>query len=539
MPTGVDLLHDPLRNKGTAFSATERDALALRGLLPPRIFTLDDQVDRALEMYGHKTTDIEKYIFLISLQDRNETLFYRLVVDHVVEMLPIIYTPTVGDACQAYGHIFRRPRGLYVTANDCGRMRDVLRNWRAREVQVIVVTDGERILGLGDLGAYGMGIPVGKLSLYTALAGIHPAECLPVMLDVGTDNETLLDDPLYTGLMQHRLRGEAYAEFIDEFVMACQDAFPGALIQFEDFATRNAITLLERYRDTILCFNDDIQGTAAVTLAGVVAGLRITGQALTDQRLLFYGAGAAATGIADLIVCAMVHAGLDRETARRRCWFIDSKGLVVASRNDLAPHKRPYAQEEEFITDLAASVARVRPTALIGVSGQPRTFTEPVVTEMGQVNERPLIFALSNPTKKAECSAEEAYRWTGGRAVFASGSPFPAVTLDGKRLTPGQGNNAYIFPGVGLGTIAAKATRVTDEMFYAAANTLCEQVPDEMLEQGSVYPPLTSIREVSARIAVAVAEQAFSSGLATAPKPDDMLAHVRSLMYEPVYRSYI
>jgi len=533
---GIDLLHDPLRNKGTAFSEGERDALGLRGLLPPRVLTIDDQERRVLANFERIRDQLDRYIYMIALQDRNETLFYRTVIDHVEQMLPIIYTPTVGEACRQFGNIFRRSRGLYVSDQDRGRVAELVANWPRKDIDVIVVTDGERILGLGDLGAYGMGIPIGKLSLYTACAGIHPARCLPVMLDVGTNNEALRADPLYIGLVQPRVRGDAYLELVEEFVRAVTEAFPGVLVQFEDFATENAFALLRRYRDRVTAFNDDIQGTAAVTLAGLLAAGRISGRPLVDQHLLFLGAGAAAVGIADLIVGAMVRDGLDEAAARSRCWFVDSKGLVVGSRTDLAQHKLPYAHDHAFIPDLLQAVQTLSPTGLIGVSAQPRTFTEPVLRAMAAANERPIVFALSNPTSKAECTAEEAYRSTEGRAVFASGSPFDPVEYAGRRHVPGQGNNAYVFPGVGLGVVVSKARRVTDEMFHAAARTLADRVLAESLERGTVYPSLTTIRSVSHAIAVAVAQVAYDAGLATRPRPADLDQAVRAAMYEPVYR---
>jgi len=533
---GIDLLHDPLRNKGTAFSEGERDALGLRGLLPPRVLTIDDQERRVLANFERIRDQLDRYIYMIALQDRNETLFYRTVIDHVEQMLPIIYTPTVGEACRRFGNIFRRSRGLYVSDQDRGRVAELVANWPRKDIDVIVVTDGERILGLGDLGAYGMGIPIGKLSLYTACAGIHPARCLPVMLDVGTNNEALRADPLYIGLVQPRVRGDAYLELVEEFVRAVTEAFPGVLVQFEDFATENAFALLRRYRDRVTAFNDDIQGTAAVTLAGLLAAGRISGRPLVDQHLLFLGAGAAAVGIADLIVGAMVRDGLDEAAARSRCWFVDSKGLVVGSRTDLAQHKLPYAHDHAFIPDLLQAVQTLSPTGLIGVSAQPRTFTEPVLRAMAAANERPIVFALSNPTSKAECTAEEAYRSTEGRAVFASGSPFDPVEYAGRRHVPGQGNNAYVFPGVGLGVVVSKARRVTDEMFHAAARTLADRVLAESLERGTVYPSLTTIRSVSHAIAVAVAQVAYDAGLATRPRPADLDQAVRAAMYEPVYR---
>ena len=536
--TGVDLLHNPALNKGTAFSEAERDALHLRGLLPPHVHTQEEQVMRVMENFHRKQDNLEKYIHLMALQDRNETLFYRVVLDHIEETMPIIYTPTVGEGCQAYGHIFRRPRGMYIAANDQGRVADVLRNWSCDDVRIIVVTDGERILGLGDLGAAGMGIPVGKLSLYTACAGVHPGLCLPVTLDVGTDNEPLLHDPLYIGIRQHRLRGEAYDALVDEFMAAAHEVFPHVLVQFEDFANRNAFRLLNKYRDRFCTFNDDIQGTGAVALAGLYSALRITGGQLPEQTVLFLGAGEAAIGIANLIVAAMVGEGLSEEEARGRCWLVDSGGLVVQDRAGLAGHKLPYAHAHAPLSDFLSAVEALKPTAIIGVSGQHGAFTQPVLAAMARLNEQPIIFALSNPTSKAECTAEQAYSWTEGRAIFASGSPFAPVTLEGKTYVPGQGNNAYIFPGVGLGAIACGARLVTDEMFFAAARALAEQVSESDLARGLIYPPLTEIREVSAGIAVAVAEVAYRRGLAAQPKPADLRAYMEAQMYVPSYQSY-
>ncbi len=539
MPRGTDLLHDPSLNKGTAFTEDERNAFGLQGLLPSRVCDQSEQVTRVLENYRKKRTDLDKYINLIALQGRNETLFYRVVIDNIEEMMPIIYTPIVGRACQEYGHIFRRSRGLFLSRKHRGEIADVLRNWPKQGIRIIVVTDGERILGLGDLGANGMGIPVGKLSLYTACAGINPNQALPITLDIGTDNDALRDDPLYIGDHAKRIRGEEYDDFVDEFVQAVQEVFPDALIQFEDFATRNAIQLLKTYRDRARCFNDDIQGTAAVTLAGLYSTSRLTGMELGAQQILFFGAGSAATGIADLLVGAMVGEGLPESEARNRCWFVDSKGLVVTSRIDLAEHKLPYAHEHEPHTDLLSVVRSLKPTALIGVSGQGGAFTRPVLREMAVHNPQPIIFALSNPTANAEATAEEVYRETEGRAIFASGSPFDPVTLGGKTLVPGQGNNAYIFPGVGLGVVASGAKRVTDEMFFAAARSLAADVSQDSLSQGCLYPPLSKIREVSLHIAVVVAQVAYDSGLATRPKPQDLLEDIRSGMYEPEYRSYV
>ncbi|HVL66329.1 MAG TPA: NAD-dependent malic enzyme [Vicinamibacterales bacterium] len=534
--TGVALLHDPALNKGTAFTEEERDRLRLRGLLPPRVLRAGQQLEKVLESFRSKPSDLEKYIYLISLQDRNERLFYQLVLAHLSEMMPIIYTPTVGQACQRYAHLWRRPRGLFISADDRGRVAQVMRNWPSRAVRIIVVTDGERILGLGDLGANGMGIPVGKLSLYTACAGVHPDWCLPVTLDVGTENEQFLKDPLYIGLPRRRLRGEAYDALIDEFMEGARTVFPGALVQFEDFGNTNAFRILEKYRREAPCFNDDIQGTAAVTLAALWSALRmVPSHALGTANLLFLGAGEAGTGIGELVVSAMVREGVPEAEARRRCWFVDSKGLVVKSRTGLQEHKLPFAHDEAPLPDLLSAVRTLRPAALIGVSGQPQTFTREIVEAMSEVNERPIVFALSNPTSKSECTAEQAYTWSGGRAIFASGSPFAPVTCEGRTFVPGQANNAYIFPGVGLGAIVSGARRVTDEMFMGAARTLAGMVDERDLRQGCIFPPLERIREISAAIATAVALLAQEQGLATEPLPADVRGYVEALMYQPAY----
>ena len=537
-PRGVKLLHDPVRNKGSAFTEAERDAFGLRGLLPPRVDAQEIQVQRALGNLRDKTTDLERYIFLVALQDRNETLFYRVVVDDLTKLMPIIYTPTVGEACQKFGAIFRRPRGLYVSAEDRGRVGELLANWPHEDIRIVVVTDGERILGLGDLGADGMGIPIGKLALYTACAGIHPTWCLPVTIDVGTDNEALMDDPLYLGLRQRRVRDETYDELIEEFVTAVVARFPRAVIQLEDFGNRNAFRLLDEYRDRICVFDDDIQGTGAVALSGLLSALRITHERLQDRSYLFVGAGQAGLGIAHTIVAALVDEGLSVEEARSRCWLVDSKGLVVEGRDDISAGKRRYAKSHPGTTDLAEAVDSIRPTALIGVAGVPDTFTRSAVETMARINERPILFALSNPTSRAECTAEHAYAWTEGRAIFASGSPFDAVEYQGRRFVPGQGNNAYIFPGVGLGLIASESARSTDEMFLAAARTLAEQVTEADLETGGVYPELDRIREVSVRVAEAVARVAVEQGHAQVPLTGDLKTYIRSLMFEPVYETH-
>jgi len=538
-PRGTALLRDPSLNKGTAFTDVERDVLGLRGLLPPQVGTQELQVARVLENFRRLDNPLSQYILLESLLDRNEALFFRVITEHPDEMMPVIYTPTVGLACQEFGHIYRRPRGFFVTAADRGHIAQVLRNWPHREAAMIVVTDGERILGLGDLGANGMGIPIGKLSLYTACAGLRPRLCLPVMLDVGTNNDALLADPLYIGLRQHRLSGDALDEIVDEFVRAAQVVFPGVVIQFEDFANHNAFRLLRKYQDEVCCFNDDIQGTASVTVAGIFSALRVTGRRMSEQTFLCLGAGEAATGICDLLAAAMVDDGLDAGAARRRCWMVDSKGLVVESRTGLAEHKQPYAHDHAPVADFLGAVRALRPTAIIGVGATPGLFTREVIEEMSRINERPIVFALSNPTSKSECTAEQAYAWSGGRALFASGSPFDPVTIDGRRFVPRQGNNSYIFPGVGLGVVSAQSDRVTNEMFMVAARTLADSVGEADLAQGSLYPPLAGVREVSAHIAAAVAEVAFQRDLAAIDRPDDVLAFIRHQMYDPRYVSYV
>ncbi|MHB9096861.1 MAG: oxaloacetate-decarboxylating malate dehydrogenase [Syntrophales bacterium] len=539
LPQGIELLHEPGLNKGTAFTEVERDALKLRGLLPPRIFSQAQRVQHIMSNIRRKPNSIEKYLYLIGLQDRNEKLFYRVLIDNMAELSPIIYTPTVGLACQEYSRIFRRPRGIFISKYERRRIKEVLQNWPYRDVRVIVVTDGERILGLGDLGANGMGIPVGKLSLYTACAGIDPGACLPIMIDVGTNNSEALSDPSYIGLPEPRLRGDQYDALIDEFMEATAELFPRAMIQFEDFGNQNAFRLLEKYRNRYCMFNDDIQGTASMTLAGLYSALRMIDGKFTQQRLVILGAGEAALGIGSLVVSAMVDEGLSEEEAHRLLWFVDSKGLVVTSRSDLSEHKRRFAQDYPYHRDLLSVVEAVKPTAIIGAAGQPSTFTPAVLEAMARINKRPIVFALSNPTSQSECTAEEAYRFTDRRAVFASGSQFPTVVMDGQTIVPGQANNSYIFPGVGLGILASEASRVTDQMFAAAAKALDQQVSDEDFMLGRIYPSLSRIREVSLNIALAVAKVAFATGLTAIPEPADLLGHIKSKMYEPTYQEYV
>jgi malate dehydrogenase (oxaloacetate-decarboxylating)(NADP+) len=533
-PRGMALLRDPLLNKGTAFTEQERDSLGLRGLLPAHVLSMEAQAERVLTNLRSLPDDLQKYIVLNALHDRNEALFFRVVCDNIDEIQPLIYTPTVGLACQRFGHIFQRPRGLFISVNDRGRIAELMANW-PYPAKLIVVTDGERILGLGDLGANGMGIPVGKLSLYSACAGVHPELCLPVMLDAGTNNEALLNDPYYIGLRQKRLSGDAYDELVDEFVTAACETFPGVLIQFEDFANHSAFRILHKYRDKICVFNDDIQGTAAVALAGLLSALRVTGGKLTDQRVLFLGAGEAATGIADLVVSAMVAQGASEAEALRRNWLVDSRGLVVKNRPGLTEHKLRYAHDHAPVSDFLTAIETLKPTAIIGVAAVGGAFTPEVLQAMARINDRPIVFALSNPTSKAECSAEEAYRHTEGRALFACGSPYDPVKLDGKTFVPRQGNNSYIFPGVGLGAIASGTRLVTDEMFMAAAHALAHLVSEADIKQGSLYPALARIREVSAHIAAAVADVAYKRGLARGQAPKDLIAYIRMQMYDPHY----
>ncbi len=517
---GRDALADPLRNKGTAFTRDERARLGIEGLLPPRIESLEEQAARVAANLRAQASPLDKYVYLATLQGENETLFYRVLLDHLEELLPVVYTPTVGEACLQWSRIYARPRGLHLSMEHRGRIARVLRNWR-REVRIIVVTDGGRILGLGDLGANGMGIPIGKLALYTACAGVRPELGLPVALDVGTDNEALRGDPLYLGVRERRMTGEPWDALLDEFVAATQTVFPGAIVQFEDFNNACAFRLLERHRERLCCFNDDVQGTGAMGLAGLYAAGRITGRELREQRILFAGAGEACLGIGKLVVAAMRREGLTEVEAKSRCLFVDSRGLVTASRADLAEHKRPFAQERPPAADLRAAIESFRPTALFGATGKAGLFTQPVLAAMARVNERPIVLALSNPTAKAECTAEQAYAWTQGRAVFAAGSPFAPVSLAGRVHVPGQANNSHIFPAVGLGLLVSRAKRVTDEMFFDAARALAGQVSEADLAQGRIFPVTARMREVAAAVAAAVAHL-------------DAAAIAR-LMYQPRY----
>ena len=539
LPKGIELLHNPILNKGTAFSHNERQKLKLEGLLPPQIMTQDEQKVRVLAALRGKDSNLEKYIYLRALQDRNEYLYYRIIIDEIEELMPIIYTPTVGEACQQFAHIYRQPRGIYISERDKGSINNILSNWPYKDLDVIVVTDGERILGLGDLGADGMGIPIGKLSLYTACAGIDPAKTLPVTIDVGTDNKELLDDPLYIGLRHSRIRGKKYDAIIDEFMETVSKQFPTVLIQFEDFANQNASRLLGKYRSNYCMFNDDIQGTGSVTLAGLLSAMRLLKRSLKDQKFMFYGAGSAAFGIAEMIVQKLMQFEMTIEEARSKIYFFDSKGLVVKSRNNLNEQKLLYAHQLSEETELFSAVKIIQPSVLIGVSGQKGAFTEPIVCEMFRKNIHPIIFALSNPTSKSECTPEQVYNWTDGHAIFASGSPFDPVQYNNKIFHPGQGNNAYIFPGIGLGVVVSRASLVTDEMFNTAAETLADMLSDSDLEKGRLYPPLTDIREISRNIAVKVAELAFDKNIARVSRPKNLIQTMEKMMFRSKYPLYV
>ena len=532
--TGIQLLQNARSNKGTAFTPEERETLGLKGLLPHYVSSMDNQIQRVLKNLARKDSDIERYIYLSGLVGRNERLFYRLVIEHINELMPIIYTPTVGQACQEFAQIFRDTRGLYITSEDAGSVQTIVDNWPDDNVRLIVVSDGQRILGLGDLGANGMGIPIGKLALYTACAGIPPEQCLPVMIDVGTNNTEIREHPEYLGINQERVQGEPYESLVDEFVTAIKTRYPKALIQFEDFLTPNAFMLLEKYQYETLCFNDDIQGTASVALAGVYASSRLSNIDFKDLKIMFLGAGSAATGMADLMCSALQRTGLTEEEARKRLWFVDSQGLVVNSRDSLASHKRPYAHEHEAC-DILTAIDSIKPNVLIGATGSAGAFSQEIIQLMAKVNERPTIFALSNPTSKAECSAEQAYDWSEGRAIFASGSPFDVVEYQGTTFKPGQGNNAYVFPGIGLGAIACEAKYLPEATFLTAAKTLADLVSQESLDTGTLYPPLMDIRDISIAIAVAVAEELDSLGLADKPVSDTLEQEIRDYMYKPVY----
>ena len=536
---GIALLRDPLLNKSTAFPESEREALGLLGLLPEGIDSEETQIQRVQLQLSKKPNELEKYIYLSQLQDTDETLFFRVLMSDPAQFLPIVYTPTVGEACLQFGHIMRRPKGLYVSIKRKGRVREILRNWPQRDVRFIVVTSGQRILGLGDLGANGMGIPIGKLALYTACAGVPPQFTLPLLMDCGTNNEELLRDPLYLGLRRTRPEIAELDEFVDEFVTAVQEEFPNCCIQFEDWAGVDAVRLLARYRDKVCCFNDDMQGTAAVALAGLLGALRISRGKLSDQTFLFLGAGSAGVGIADLLVQAMTAEGLSAEAARARIWFFDVNGLLETSRKDLADFQKPYAHSHAPTRDFVQAIETIKPNAIIGVSTVAKAFNQRVIEAMSRVNQRPIIFPYSNPTSHSECTAEEAYRWSEGRAIFASGSPFPPVRFGDRTFVPGQGNNVYIFPAIGLAVYATQAKRVTDEMFIAAARAVAEQVTPAELDVGLIYPPQSAIFDTELHAATRVAEVIFARNLARAERPASIEEFIRQKVYKPKYQTTV
>ena len=546
--SGYELLNDPLLNKGTAFTDAERDAFELHGLLPPHVAALDYQVMRRLDAFRKLGTDIQKYVFLRGLQDTNETLFYALLTRNIEEMMPIVYTPTVGLGCQLFSSIFRKPRGLFLSYPHKDAIRRILGNPRFDGVEAIVVSDGERILGLGDQGAGGMGIPIGKLSLYTACAGLHPASTLPIILDVGTDSHDHLNDPQYIGWQHERIRGDAYDEFIATFVNAVRERWPHVLLHWEDFAIGNANRLLAHYRDCLCTFNDDIQGTAAIAVGTLLSAINVTGTPLTEQRVAVLGAGSAGTGICALLVRAMVDAGLPEAEARRRFYLVDREGLLTEGMNGLQPFQTPFAQRRADLASwVLASPERIglndvvnnaRPTVLIGTSGQPHAFHEAVVRAMADRVRRPVIFPLSNPTDRAEATPHDLLEWTEGHAVIGTGSPFPPVQRDGHTFRIDQTNNAYVYPGIGLGAIAAKAQRISDGMFLAAARTIADMSPAKRDPEANLLPPLVESRALSFHVALAVAKQAQTDGLADATSEAALVAAIKAKMWEPVYASY-
>lgn len=533
---GYSIMRNARTNKGGAFTLEERKKYGLVGLLPDVVETLETQILRVNEQLDNFQRPINKYIYLMNLLETNETLFFKTISSKPSKFLPLVYTPTVGEACEKLGHLARRPRGLYISINQKDNIKEILRNWPVDDIRFTVVTDGERILGLGDLGINGMGIPIGKLILYTSCAGVPPEHTLPIILDAGTNNEDFLDDPLYPGLKQKRIKGKEFDDFIDAFVVAINEVFPKICIQWEDFAGVDAIRILNKYQDKICTFNDDMQGTAAIATAGFIAISRLLKKPFKEQRFLFLGAGAAAFGIADMLVHKFQKDGLSKEEGLNQIWMFDVNGLLVNARTDLADYQKTFAHEGELSTDFAESILKIKPTAIIGVSTIGGAFNQQVIENMSLVNERPIIFPYSNPTSHSECSAENAYNWSKGKAIFASGSPFAPVTYEGKTFTPGQGNNVYIFPAMGLAVFATEATRVTDEMFITAAEAVAEQISEEDFDNGLIYPSIDSILEVSLNVAIKVTKQIFDSGLARVERPADIKAFIKSKMYEPAYK---
>ena len=536
---GTELLHDPSLNKSTAYTEAERQALGLVGLVPDVTESEDLQLRRVMQQLGHKNTDLDRYIYLMNLLDHDETLFYRTIMSDPARFLPIVYDPTIGEACLKFGHIFRSSRGMYLSIKRRGQVKDILRNWSVKDVRVICVTDGGRILGLGDLGANGMGIPIGKLQLYTAAAGVPPEGLLPIYLDAGTNNEQYLHDPLYLGVRQTRPSTEDLYSFVDEFVAAVQEVFPKCCIHFEDWTGVDAVHLLERYRDQVSCYNDDVQGTAGITLAGMINATKLKGTQLKDEKYLFLGAGSAAIGLANLLCTALVEEGMSLEQAQAQVYMFDINGLLEPTRTDLVDFQKPYSHPHPPTKDFVEAIKSIKPTTIIGVSTVGGAFTQQVVETMSQMNDRPVILALSNPTDHAECTPEQAYTWSKGKAIYAAGVQFPPVHYKGQTFLPGQANNFYIFPAVGLAIYATQAKRVPDEMFIEAAAAVADQVPEDLLKQGSLYPTQSNILESEVKTAVRVAKVVFDKGLARVDRPADIEAFIRQHVYKPEYQSLI
>jgi len=534
---GIELLQDPLLNKSTAFPEGEKEALGLVGLVPDVTETEDLQLKRVMLQLAAKPTDLERYIYLINLLDHNETLFYRTVMSDPARFLPIVYDPTIGEACLKFGHIYRQPRGMYLSIARRGKVKEVLKNWPKKDIRFICVTDGGRILGLGDLGANGMGIPIGKLQLYTACAGVPPQYLLPMYLDAGTNNEQYLHDPLYLGMRKTRPRTEDLYSFVDEFMEAVQEVFPKCCVHFEDWTGVDAVHLLQRYRDKYCVYNDDVQGTAGIVLAGMINAAKIKGTKLSDERYLFLGAGSAGIGLADLLCSAMVHESLTLKDAQGHVYMFDINGLLETTRTDLVDFQKPYAHKHAPTRDFVAAIESIKPTTIIGVSTVGGTFTQSVIETMSQINERPIVLALSNPTEHAECTPEQAYAWSNGKAIYAAGVQFSPVHFKGQTFVPGQANNFYIFPAIGMAIFATQASRVTDEMFIEAARAVADQVAPDLLKQGLLYPLQSNILETEIQTAARVAKLVFDSRLARVERPADMVAFIRDQVYQPAYRT--
>jgi malate dehydrogenase (oxaloacetate-decarboxylating)(NADP+) len=534
---GIEVLQDPRLNKSTAFTEAEKQALGLVGLVPDATETEDLQLQRVNLQLAQKPTDLERYIYLMNLLDHNETLFYRTLMSDPARFLPIVYDPTIGEACLKFGHIYRQARGMYLSMTRRGKVKDVLKNWPQKDVRFICVTDAGRILGLGDLGANGMGIPIGKLQLYTACAGVPPQYLLPMYLDAGTNNEQYLHDPLYLGMRKTRPSTEELYSFVDEFVQAVQEVFPKCCIHFEDWTGVDAVHLLQRYRDKYCVYNDDVQGTAGIVLAGMINAAEIKGNKLSDEKYLFLGAGSAGIGLADLLCTAMVQEGLTLKQAQSRVYMFDINGLLEDTRKDLVDFQKPYAHKHTPTRDFVAAIESIKPTTIIGVSTVGGTFTQKVIEAMSRINERPVVLALSNPTEHAECTPEQAYTWSNGKAIYAAGVQFPPVQFGGQTFLPGQANNFYIFPAVGMAIFATQASRVTDEMFIEAARVVADQVSPELLKQGLLYPLQSNILETEIQTAARVAKLVFDSGLARVARPTDMVAFIRGHVYKPEYKA--